>query len=642
MARPQAAMARPVCPQGHSGSVRLHGARAVPGGAFEKTRWACVIGKRPGEQIHTWTANRRTPTHLHPDGATCPSCEHEARRGDGPTVVPRFSFPVADAARDLLLVGEGKSLRESSQKVRYAAGKFDIDSDGRRWASRQNALSADYLDQFGPLVVRSLTPSHWPRILVLDSLPLGIRVRDAHLYGYQQGREGAAVLVAAGRQRNQPRTRCWLATLAADETADSWYDFLTQLDPEPAPVWVVADGSKAIRNAVEAIWPNAIFYPCEEHLRKNALDAARDDGALGEPGVEEAIKRAFYGIETWEHLGLVANSFGPSLLLGWYLRTDPDARRMVEAKHRFAYPAGNGPAEAVALAIKTRIGKRTRVFRNAERLATVIALMGLDIAEQASHTAFSRIIREELERTEWDPEINWEGPHDYAGETSSLDELIMDGWERQAQFAPGAMTEAVSASVERKAAAINVLRLAAGVEPLTPTVKPGRAVASVSVKGKTLADYPELMAEWDAERNDPVEDLASMPAGRGIRAYWKCQTCGHQWRAWLTDRTSRLTRCRICHRPWADEKTSITAVCPEIVPEWDADENGKRTPDRTKATNEVPAWWRCADAASGHPLYPMSPKARINWVGRGKPGCPACRSKLTQRAQRAARRRGEA
>jgi hypothetical protein len=399
-------------------------------------------------------------------------------------VVPRFSFPVADAARDLLLVGEGKSLRESSQKVRYAAGKFDVDSDGRRWASRQNALSADYLDQFGPVVVRSLTPAHWPRILVLDSLPLGIRVRDAHLYGYQQGREGGAVLVAAGRQRNQPRTRCWLATLAADETADSWYDFLTQLDPEPAPVWVVADGSKAIRNAVEALWPEATFYPCEEHLRKNALDAARDDGALDEPGVEEAIKRAFYGIETWEHLGLVVNSLGPSLLMGWYLRTDPDARRMVEAKHRLAYPAGNGPAEAVALAIKTRIGKRTRVFRNAKRLATVIALMGLDIAEQSSHATYSRIIREELERTGWDPEINWEGPHDYAGETSSLDELIMDGWQRQAQFAPGVMADAVSASVKRKAAAINVLRLAADVEPLTPTVKPGRAVSSVSVKGR--------------------------------------------------------------------------------------------------------------------------------------------------------------
>jgi len=55
---------------------------------------------------------------------------------------------------------------------------------------------------------------------------------------------------------------------------------------------VVADGSKAIRNAVEALWPDAIFYPCEEHLRKNALDAARDDGALGEPGVEQALKQA--------------------------------------------------------------------------------------------------------------------------------------------------------------------------------------------------------------------------------------------------------------------------------------------------------------------------------------------------------------
>lgn len=123
--------------------------------------------------------------------------------------------------------------------------------------------------------------------------------------------------VAAGRDRNQPRTRAWLATLAGDETADSWLDFLVQLDPGPAPFWVVADGSKAIRNAVTALWPNAIFYPCEEHLRRRARFHATNDGSLDVPGMEAAIERAFWGEESWNALGVLIEAQGPSSLLSW-------------------------------------------------------------------------------------------------------------------------------------------------------------------------------------------------------------------------------------------------------------------------------------------------------------------------------------
>jgi hypothetical protein len=642
MARPRVPVTRPACPRGHAdGVIYLHGQRARRDRRYARPRYACVRDVDGAKRRHTWTLARRAPTATHPDGRLCANCEHEPVRGEGPSIAPAFAFAVAEAAHELVLVGEGTSIRESSQKVRFSAGKFSTGRRGRRDASREHSLGADYLDQFGPLVVRGMTPKHWPRLLVLDSLPLGIRVRDADLYGYQRFRRGGAVLVAAGRDRAETRTRCWLATLAGDESADSWYDALAQLDPEPAPFWVVADGSKAIRNAVEAIWPEAIFYPCEYHLRENALEHAKDDGALGEPGLEKAIEQGFYGLESWEHLGRIVQGLGPSLVWQWWLRTDPDAWRMVELKHRYgAYPNGNGPAERVAFAIKSRLGERTRVFRNADRLATVIALMGIDVAEQASDATYGRILREALERRGWRPELDWEGPHDYLGKTASLDELILAAWDRQTAAEGGDLRDSQTDSVERKAAAINVLRLATGGEPLEPVVGQGRSVASVSVAGKSLRDFPELMAEWDYELNGGIDDPGSIPAGRGVRPHWKCIK-GHRWRAWLTDRTKRLTRCRRCHRQWADETTSIAAVHPELVPEWDSNENDGRSPERIKATGKSPAAWTCP-AGLGHPAYSMSPLARGNKLIAGKPGCPICRQALTKAAARSPRRRGSA
>jgi hypothetical protein len=89
---------------------------------------------------------KRTPAHHHPDERSCPTCEHEAGRADGATAVPFYAFSVAEIARALVLVGQGISMREASQRVRFGAGRYQADQSGRRTASRQNALSADNLD----------------------------------------------------------------------------------------------------------------------------------------------------------------------------------------------------------------------------------------------------------------------------------------------------------------------------------------------------------------------------------------------------------------------------------------------------------------------------------------------------------------
>ena len=571
----------------------------------------------------------------HSGGSECPHCERTTRRGEGPAAGLSFVFSATEAARALVLLGEGRSLRETGQKVRYSADRYKTDSGGMRRASRDPALAADYLDHLGPAVVRALTPPRWPRVLVLDSTPLNLYARGADAFGYERARRGGAVLVAAGRGRAQGRTRCWLAGLAGDETADSWFEFLGQLGDDPPPFWVVADGSKAIRNAVEARWPEAIFYPCEHHLRERAMKHAADDGALDVPGLVEAIERAFWGIETWERLGaLITQALGPSNLLSWWLRNDPDAREMVVAKHRFGdYPNANGPAERVAFEIRERVKDRVQNFGNAGRLATLIGLMGIDLAEQADDVRYARVLREHLSGRDWALRADWEAGHDQSGwGHTSLAEMLMAAWEREAASSRAATTGSIAASFGRRLAVVSLLHERAGL-PAPAVANPQAAQPSIAVRGMTLAEFPLLLAEWDRDANPDVADPALLPAGSGKRANWVCAK-GHRWPAAVVQRTARATGCRVCFRAWATVETSIAGVHPALVSEWDAS-NHRRRPEAVKTTSRLSAVWKCADPS--HAAYAMSPAARCRRAAAGRPGCPLC-ARAARAAEKAARK----
>lgn len=205
-----------------------------------------------------------------------------------------------------------------SQRVRFDADRNHADESGRRVASRQNALSADYLDHYAAPVIRGFTPERWPRILTLDSQPLDLRAHGSEARGYQSARRGGAVLVAAGKDEVKQRARTWHVGLAADETEASWASFLDEIDPTgPGPIWVVMDGSKAIANAVEARWPDAIRYSCEQHLRENAIKHALDEGLLAQvPVLSSLIAECLWSERRWDALATAVLAIGPSKLLG--------------------------------------------------------------------------------------------------------------------------------------------------------------------------------------------------------------------------------------------------------------------------------------------------------------------------------------
>ena len=575
---------------------------------------------------------KRLPTHDHAVERSCPTCEHEAGRADGATAIPFYTFSVAEIARALVLVGQGVSMREASQRVRFDADRYHADESGRRVASRQNALSADYLDHYAAPVIRRFTPERWPRILTLDSQPLDLRAHGSEALGYKSARRGGAVVVAAGKDEVKQRARTWHVGLAADETEASWAAFLTEIDPTgPGPLWVVMDGSKAIANAVEARWPDAIRYPCEQHLRENATKHALDEGLLAEaPALSSLIAECLWSQRRWDALAAAVFAIGPSKLLEWVVRTEPKVHQMLLARRAFrGYPRGNGPAERTAYAIREGIGERNLNFRNAGRLRRVIQLMGIELSEQADSRRYTTVLREVIAHGSWIWRRAWDNGHDDARDLCSLSELIVSGWKRADDAAAGAMTTAVSASVMSKVVEANLTRAATAHAPLVATIAPGRSVASVKVTGMMVSDFPNLVAEWDHERNEG--DPATIPAGRDVTLWWRCAT-GHRWQANLGMRTMRQTGCRECNRPWATATSSFAAVHPTLLPEWDTEQNLPRVPERTLATSRKTAWWICRDRPGVHAPYKMSPLAR----GKREIGCPICRRVARSRRKPAA------
>jgi len=147
MARPRIPTAkRPECPKGHNGDIWLDGFYSR-GEFHERPRFVCVPRLDPhtrkrspfhpdGSTAHKFIEPlpRRHPNANHPHGGrACVECEHLLDRHEGPQTTRRQVFTIREAARALVAVGEGRSMRQASEAARDTAQRFVTD----RWGQAQ-------------------------------------------------------------------------------------------------------------------------------------------------------------------------------------------------------------------------------------------------------------------------------------------------------------------------------------------------------------------------------------------------------------------------------------------------------------------------------------------------------------------------
>lgn len=125
---------------------------------------------------------------------------------------------------------------------------------------------------------------------------------------------------------------------------------------------------------------------------------------------------------------------------------------------------------------------------------------------------------------------------------------------------------------------------------------------------ESIVDSPLLSKLWDDKKNGPAASVLQ----RSFRtAWWRCEN-GHSFQRSPRSMASDPS-CPDCRR--GPTTNSIAKARPGLVPLWNPEKNGDRSPKTLDAAHAGSVWWRCP---KGHD-FQRAPLLMVK-----DPGCPAC------------------
>lgn len=118
-----------------------------------------------------------------------------------------------------------------------------------------------------------------------------------------------------------------------------------------------------------------------------------------------------------------------------------------------------------------------------------------------------------------------------------------------------------------------------------------RTTTMIRENGSLADNYPELLEEWDYEKNTTLKPEEVTP-GSGKKAWWRCKTCGYEWYDYINHRVQRRG-CPYCnHKVVIPGKNDLATLRPELMAEWDYRKN-TLDPTLTPLHSGKKAWWKC-------------------------------------------------
>ncbi len=433
MPRPRLLITRPPCPFGHQGDTWLDGFYAR-GTDFERPRFFCLPkrdprtgqrtpfhpdGRRPHKFIEPLARRHPTPHNPRAGGRRCESCEHVLDRHEGPQTARDHVFTIHEAARTLMAVGRGTSLRWASRTTRREANRMSQILLGVGVPSHHAQLATDYLATFAPVVIDALAPpAYWPDAVVLDAKPIPFTLTTRQPDGtVTSEQETFHLLGVHGYPGGKGTGKPWRVFVAGGCDAIEWGKALASIPGQPS--WVICDDDRGIKAAVRKVWPRAVIHTCEGHLQRLLIDRLIADGESPYGDLAVRVPAAIAHPAKWAAFVADASAAGLPITGSWLAKKAPLLTRGF-ATWQPGRPRSNGAIEHVFDEITKRLWTRRLVFRNQRRLELVVALMLLDLSELADEFRYREEIRKALLRSGGRPPLSRRALDDH-GEASIHD-----------------------------------------------------------------------------------------------------------------------------------------------------------------------------------------------------------------------------
>ena len=138
-------------------------------------------------------------------------------------------------------------------------------------------------------------------------------------------------------------------------------------------------------------------------------------------------------------------------------------------------------------------------------------------------------------------------------------------------------------------------------------------------KGKTLKDYPNILKQWDYEKNGSVDPLI-VPSKSNKQYYWICEKGHESYICSVEKKVGRLFGCPICsNHKIVNGINDFQSKHPELMDDWywELNDNEKIIPSKLGPVSSHLAWWKCQKCGGVW-------KASISNRVRMHSGCPYC------------------
>lgn len=111
--------------------------------------------------------------------------------------------------------------------------------------------------------------------------------------------------------------------------------------------------------------------------------------------------------------------------------------------------------------------------------------------------------------------------------------------------------------------------------------------------GKTLKDFPNILKQWDYEKNGDIDPL-NVPARRNKKYWWKCPKCNQSYLASPDKKTYRKFGCPVCSNYLVIKGINdFESNFPVLMKDWDFSKNTDIDPTSLSKRSLTKVNWKC-------------------------------------------------